>query len=94
MYTSMDEQFIIDQLEELVERFGIKIRYEPMHQDEESVKLVGGMCRLKEEYMLIINSKATFAEKIRALAEALRHFDLDGVYIRPALREFLEKIPG
>lgn len=89
----MDEQFIIGQLEGLVERFGIQIRYEPMHQDEESVKIVGGMCRLKEEYVVIINSKATFAEKIRALGEALKHFDLDGVYILPAVRELLEKIP-
>jgi hypothetical protein len=89
----MDEQFIIGQLEGLVERFGIQIRYEPMHQDEESVKIVGGMCRLKEEYVVIINSKATFAEKIRALAETLKHFDLDGVYILPAVRELLEKIP-
>jgi hypothetical protein len=89
----MDEQFIIGQLEGLVERFGIQIRYEPMHQDEESVKIVGGMCRLKEEYVVIINSKATFAEKIRALGETLKHFDLDGVYILPAVRELLEKIP-
>ena len=89
----MDEQFIIGQLEGLVERFGIQIRYEPMHEDEESLKIVGGMCRLKEEYVVIINSKATFLEKIRALGEALKHFDLDGVYILPAVRELLEKIP-
>ncbi len=89
----MDGQFIIGQLEELAEGFGLPIRYEPMYQDEESIKLVGGLCWLKGENVLIINSKATLAEKIRALGEALKHFDLDGVYILPAVRELLEKIP-
>ena len=91
MYTSADEQFIIGQLEGLIERFGIQIRYEPMYQDEESVRLLGGMCRLKEEHVVIINSKATIAEKIMALAEAVRHFDIDQIYILPAVRELLEK---
>jgi hypothetical protein len=27
------------------------------------------------------------------LATALKHFDLDQVYMRPAVREFLERIP-
>jgi len=90
----MDDRFIIGQLEELVERFGIQIRYEPMHQDEESIKLVGGLCRLKGENVLIINSKATASDKIRALAGAVKHFDIDQIYILPAVRELLEKIPG
>ena len=89
----MDDQFIIGQLEELIERFGIQIRYEPMHQDEESIKLVGGLCRLKGENVLIINSKAAVSDKMKALAEAVRHFDIDQIYILPAVRDFLEKIP-
>ena len=89
----MDDQFIIGQLEELVGRFGIQIRYEPMRQDEESVKLVGGLCRLRGKNVLIINSKATASDKIRALAEAVKHFDLEKVYIKPVLREFLERLP-
>jgi len=35
MSISMDEQFIIDQLEELAESFGVRIRYEPIKQDED-----------------------------------------------------------
>jgi hypothetical protein len=34
----MDEHSIIDHLEELAERFGIKIRYEPIKQDENLVE--------------------------------------------------------
>ena len=89
----MDEQFIIDQLEELAGRFGIQIRYEPIKQDEDLVRVVGGLCLLRGEYVLIIDSKAAMMDKIRTLAEAVKHFELDQVYILPALRELLDKIP-
>jgi hypothetical protein len=60
----MDENAIIDHLEELVRSFGIQIRREPIKQDEDLVKGVGGLCLLKGEYVLIINSKATTMDRI------------------------------
>jgi len=90
MSTSMDEKFIIGQLEELAESFGLQIRYEPMHQDEESIKLVGGLCWLKGENVLIINSRATVRDKIEAFVQALKHFDLESIYIKPVIRELLD----
>jgi len=55
--------------------------------------VVGGLCLLKGEYVLIINSKATTRDRIKALATALKHFDLDQIYLRPVLRELLDRIP-
>ena len=89
----MDEQLIIDQLEELAKRFGIQIRYEAIKQDEDLVKVVGGLCLLRGEYVLIIDSNAAIRDKIMTLAEAVKHFDLDEIYIRPVLRELLDRIP-
>ena len=89
----MDENAIIEQLEELVRTFGIQIRSEAIKQDEDLVKVVGGLCLLRGEYVLIINSKATKVERINTLATALKHFDLDRIYLRPVLRELLDKIP-
>jgi hypothetical protein len=89
----MDERAIIDHLEELAERFGIQIRYEAIKQDEDSINVVGGLCLLKGEYVLIINSKATVKDRIKTLAMAVKHFDLDRIYIRPDLRELLDRIP-
>ena len=89
----MDENAIIEQLEELIKRFGVQIRREPIKQDEDLVKVVGGLCLLRGEYVLIINSKATKVERINTLATALKHFDLDRIYLRPVLRELLDKIP-
>ena len=90
----MDENTIVDQLEELAEKFGIQIRYEPIKQDEDLVRVVGGLCLLRGEYVLIIDSKAAMGDKIRTFAEALRHFDLYQIYIKPALRELLDKVPA
>ncbi len=89
----MDENTILDQLEELIERFGVRIRYEAIRQDEDSVHVIGGLCLLKGEYVVIINSKAAITDKIWALGIALKRFDHDRIYVRPALRELLERIP-
>lgn len=87
----MDQAAIIDQLEELAERFGIQIRYEPIKQDEDLIKIKGGLCLLKGKYVLIIDTKVGVIDKIGTLAEAVAHFDLDGIYIKPVLRELLDK---
>ena len=89
----MDESTIIDQLEELIEGFGVKIRHEAIKQDEDLVRVIGGLCLLRGEYVLIINSKATTMDRIKTLATALKHFELDEIYLRPLLRELLDKIP-
>jgi len=89
----MDENTILDQLEELIERFGVQIRHEAIRQDEDSVHVLGGLCLLRGEYVLIINSKATIRDKIWTLGIALKQFNHDQIYIRPVLRELLEKIP-
>ncbi len=89
----MDENTIIEQLEELIKTFGVHIRHEAIKQDEDSVNVVGGLCLLKGEYVLIINSKATIEDKIRALGMALKHFDHEKIYMLPVLRELLDRIP-
>ena len=89
----MDEYNIIEQLEELIKTFGVHIRHEAIKQEEDLVKVVGGLCLLRGEYVLIISSKATTMERINALATALKHFDLDQIYLRPVLRELLDRIP-
>ena len=89
----MDENTIIEQLEELIKSFGIQIRCEAIKQDEDLVNVAGGLCLLRGEYVLIINSKATKMDRIKTLAMALKHFDLDQMYLRPVLRELLDKTP-
>lgn len=89
----MKDDTLIDYLEELAERFGIEIRYEVIRQDEDLTFVVGGLCLLRGEYVLIINPRSSAKDKIKTLAMAIKHFDLDQIYIRPVLRELLDRIP-
>jgi N-dimethylarginine dimethylaminohydrolase len=85
----LDEDTLLGQLEELAHSLGIEIRYEPLKR--EGGFFPGGLCRIKEEYVLILNSAATTEDKIQTMAKALNRFDLSRVYLRPGLREFLDK---
>ena len=42
---------------------------------------------------MIINSKATTNDRIETLATAVKHFDLDQIYLLPTLREILDRVP-
>jgi hypothetical protein len=53
---------------------------------------VGGLCKLRGEKLLIIKSKAPGRDKIQILAKALSNFDLDQIYIRPAIRGLIERV--
>jgi hypothetical protein len=87
--SGMDEKDILDQLEELAKTLGIKIRYEQLQK--EGTFFPGGLCKVKGENILIINSKSGMDDKIETLIKAVISFDLSRVYMRPALREFLLK---
>ena len=89
----MDENIIVEQLEELTKTFGVQIRHEAIKQDEDSAKVVGGLCVLRGEYVLIINSKATIRDKMYTLGMVLKQFNHDQIYMRPVLRELLDRIP-
>ena len=86
----MHENTILGQLEELARSLAIQIRYEPIKR--EGTFSTGGLCRLKGENLLIVNSKATTKDKIQALAKAVNRFDLSQVYVRPGVREFLDTV--
>jgi len=85
----VDDHIALDQLEALAYGLGIEIRYEKIPQDD--VTIAGGRYRLKGKNVVVIDSRATTKDRVRILVQALKPFDLADVYIRPALRELLEK---
>ena len=85
----MDDEILLSQLEDLANKLGITVRHEKIDMEEAST--AGGLCRLKGEYFLILNSRATVKEKIRTAVEALRHFDLNDIFIKPVIRELLNR---
>ena len=85
----MDDHAALSQLEGLAYMLGISVRYERIA--EEDVVNAGGLCRLKGECVIIVTSRAAVKDKIQTLAKALKNFDLHDVYVRPAVRELLER---
>ncbi len=85
-----DERMLLDQLEKLAQEFSLPLRYELIESEETFSP--GGLCRIKGKEVIIINTQATLQEKIYILARALKRFDLSQVYLKPALREFLESL--
>lgn len=84
----MDDTTILGHLEALAHTLGIQVRYEPL--ESETTFPTGGLCRIKDKQFIIVNERASTGEKIRTLTKAMRRFDLSEVYLRPALRDFLE----
>jgi hypothetical protein len=89
MGDSMDDYAALSQLEALAHVLGIPVRYEKIA--EEDPMNAGGLCRLRGECVIIVNSRAAIKDKIQTLAKALKNFDLNDVYVRPAVRELLER---
>ncbi len=89
----MDEQVLLEQLEGVAKALEIEVRYENLRK--ESRYNPGGLCRIRGEKVIIVHRKALLEEKVRVLAAAVKRFDLNGVYLRPGLREFLAQVePG
>jgi hypothetical protein len=84
----LDERALLDHLEALAHNLGVRVRYERL--ESESAFPAGGFCRVKEKQYIIINAAASPAEKARTLARALNRFDLGGIYIKPAIRDYME----
>lgn len=82
---------MLAQLNGLAHALGLTVRCEIMEGDASDSS--GGLCRLKGEPVVILNARASKDGQIRALASALRRFDLSGLYVRPALRDLLERSP-
>ena len=84
----MVEAIILQQLEELAERLGVKILYESLGQEEFVIR--SGSCTLRGQLLAIIDQRLPPAEQIRVLADCLARFDLSTIYLVPAVRELIE----
>ncbi|HUN56397.1 MAG TPA: hypothetical protein VMU29_14685 [Smithella sp.] len=85
----MNDEIILSQLEELAQRLEISVRDENINIEESSSS--GGLCLVEGKYILILNSRVSIKEKIQVMTKALQQFDLSEIYVKPAIRELLEK---
>lgn len=79
----MKNEEILAELHELAKQIGVTIRYEKGDFE-------GGYCILKDQGVLLVNKRLIPQRKSAILAIAINEIGLDNVYIKPALREYIE----
>ncbi|MBU2551753.1 MAG: hypothetical protein KKB20_25305 [Proteobacteria bacterium] len=84
----MNQTRILNDLEELAERLGLRVRYEKLENGEHEA--VSGRYRLRAEEILLIDRRLDPAGRIAVLSRELSRMDLGGVFVKPYLRDLLE----
>jgi hypothetical protein len=83
------DELVLSQLEGLAYKLRITTRHDKVIRDESSGR--GGLCRIREDYFLFIDSQATTKEKIRVTIEALKQFNLADIQVMPLIRDLLSR---
>jgi hypothetical protein len=79
----MKHEDLILELEQLAGQLGVGIRYEKGDFD-------GGYCILKAERILVVNKRLSPNRKSSVLALGLSAIGLDSVFLKPAVREWID----
>jgi hypothetical protein len=74
---------LMQELQGVAMQLGVTIRYE--RGDFE-----GGYCVLKEQKLLLVNRRLLPLRKSAILALALHEIGLENVFLKPAVREYIE----
>jgi hypothetical protein len=72
-------------LEAAAKQLGVAVKYETLAPG--TVSGSGGLCKVKGEWWVIIDKKATASERASVLVDALSAFDTDAVFLPPKVRE-------
>lgn len=83
----MDPRLLFRELENLAERFEITVRYYRFVDSDIDIK--SGLCNIKGRPFLFVEESATIEERIDIFVHCLVNFDLQRVFIKPALRDYL-----
>jgi len=79
----MKNDELIQELQAVAQQLGVTIRYE--RGDFE-----GGFCILREQKLLLVNRRLMPGKKASVLAVALQEIGTDNVFLKPAIRAFVE----
>ena len=83
----MNETTILQNLEGIAEKINLKVSYENLRKLRVFSK--GGLYRFKDDKTVLIEKSLILSDKIDTLADALAQFDLEEIYIPPAVRKIL-----
>ena len=89
----MKPEMLLEQLETTAENLSVKVSYESLASSFGAGFGHGGLCRVKGEYRVIIDKRATAQERVATLATALASIvtpeQLDATTMSKRVREAL-----
>ena len=84
----MDPQQLLDELIQAARRLGVEVRSEPF---ETPAAMGGGLCLVRGAHLVLVDLRAPLADRLGALARALRDLGSDAVYMAPEARELVDR---
>lgn len=79
---------ILEELEAACGKLGVTLRYEELTGEGMST---GGLCKVKGEWRVIVEKRASVGEKVSVLARAIAQFELDNLFLSPQAREIVSR---
>jgi hypothetical protein len=86
----MKPEVLLELLEHAAEQLSIKVSYETL----QSSVVHGGLCRVKGQYRVIMDKRATAEERVITLATALGGFDTSELELPAKVRDVLRTYEG
>ncbi len=81
----MKNKDLLDEFHSLAEKLEIKII-------KGKGDFLGGSCIIKKEKVIVINNSKPIEQRLNTLANCFTEYDLEGVFLIPALREYIKSI--
>jgi len=81
---------LLERLEKAAGDVGLEVRYESISRPA----YAGGLCRVKDRWVVIVNRGAPPDEKVETIASAIATRETDDVYLAPDVRELVDRFKG
>lgn len=85
----MKPEQIYHGLKDLADRMGIVVSEQKL--STESLKVKSGLCKIKGQYVMILDKQLSVYKKSAILATCLSALPHDAIFVIPAVREFLAR---
>ena len=83
----MKAQETLQELEEIAKKKEVRVSYEAIGGELG----MGGLCKVKGEYRVIVDKRATDSEKVTVLAQALSKLPLEDLFITEHTRALIDR---
>ena len=81
----MKKDKLFEEFESLGERLGVKIV-------KGKGNFICGTCLINEEKVIVVNKAKPIEQRLRVLALSFLEWDLEGIFVVPALRAYIDNV--